>query len=127
MNGPDVRRVAEEIARKRGDGVRVDGLQDDLAAGRELVSCEREEALELIFREMLDELRSEHAAERGVRLLLEVREEICALDREIFFQAAAHHGFIEVDAARVELCFQKKLEKLATAAAHIENGARNAA
>ena len=67
MQRPHVRDVADVAVEERDPARRVQRLEDDPAAGPQLVEGELEEPQQVAGLQVLDDLRGEDAAERRVR------------------------------------------------------------
>jgi hypothetical protein len=83
-----------------------------------------EEAHQVVWFEVLDDLSGEESAKRSIGLRQQVAERVTGRRIEPPLTADRSHFFVQIDAARRNVPGPQQLEKLSTAASHIEHIAR---
>src|SRR5438093_125005 len=114
-------RIQIEGARKHAQALRIDGLEDQHAAGAELPLAHLRESEDLMWATVLDELRTENAAERAVRDFFQMRESVRLDDLEALLPAEQRHVPVEVYAPGLDACLGQELEEFASAAADVQD------
>ena len=82
--------------------MRVDGLEDEQAAGHQRSAGELEEPFEGVVRQVLDDVDRGDRAEAAGRLSLEVGDRVGLLDLQALRAAALDHRLVGVDAASLD-------------------------
>ncbi len=117
-DGPDVREIHPKPPH-RVDRLRVDGLEEDPAARRQLPRHELHEVEEARGRKVLDHLKRRHAAERGVLSPREPLEEVGPVDVQPLFLRARRHDRVRVAADAAEPGRLQGFEELAAPAPEV--------
>ena len=121
---PDVRDVADVAVEERDPAGRVQRLEHEAPARAELVERELEEPQQVARLQVLDDLRGEDAAERGVGQRRRVADGVRFGDVEAARAADLRHLVIQIDAARADAARGEQIEELAAAAADVEHVGR---